>query len=497
MRMWRRSDMVTLGIDAGTQSIKVLIYDSEKKETLAVSQAPVDLIVEDGGVREQKASWWIDALDSCMEKIPAEIRGRVEAIAVSGQQHGFVPVAADGRVLHNVKLWCDTSTQRECDEMMASAGGAAEVQKRTGNRVMTGYTAGKILYLRKHFPKKYAEMKYVLLPHDYLNYFLTGVAVMERGDASGTGLMNIFTGEWDRALCDAIADDLMTKLPRIVQEPKAVGPVTREIAARYSLPESCIVTSGGGDNMMSAIGTGAVTDGHVTMSLGTSGTLFASSSVPVSDEKGRLAAFCSSHGTYLPLLCTMNCTVATEVMRKYMGDDVIAFGDKASRAPRGAGGLVFLPFLNGERVPNLPHGEGVIGGMNPGNISDENIARATFEGVTYEFLLGLDAFREKGAKVTSIQLTGGGSKSPFWRQLVADMTGLPVRVPSSSEAAAFGSALQALWIAGGGELSKIVEEHLGFDSSKETVPDMKAHGEYMELYRRWNGYVEALSPLFR
>lgn len=488
--------MVTLGIDAGTQSIKVLIYDSKKKEILAVSQAPVELIVEDGGVREQKAQWWIDALDSCMEKIPLSVKGRVDAIAVSGQQHGFVPVGEDGTVLHNVKLWCDTSTQKECDEIMERAGGAEAVQKRTGNRVMAGYTAGKILYLKKHYPEKYAAMKYVLLPHDYLNFFLTGIATMERGDASGTGLMNIFTGEWDRECCNAIGEDLIAKLPEIVKETKAVGPVKKEIARRYGLPESCMVASGGGDNMMSAIGTGAVVDGRVTMSLGTSGTLFASSSVPVSDEKGRLAAFCSSHGTYLPLLCTMNCTVATEVMRKYMGDDVVAFGDKASRAARGADGLVFLPFLNGERVPNLPHGEGVLGGMNPNNITDENIARATFEGVTYEFLLGLDAFREKGAKVSSILLTGGGSKSPFWRQLVSDMTGLPVRVPATSEAAAFGSALQALWVVGGGALDSIVSEHLSFDSSKDALPDMKAHEEYMELYRRWNGYVEALGPLF-
>ncbi len=488
--------MVTLGIDAGTQSIKVLIYDSERKETLAISQAPVDLIVEDGGVREQKAEWWIAALDQCMEKIPASTRALVKAIAVSGQQHGFVPVGADGRVLHNVKLWCDTSTQTECDEIMERAGGAEAVQKRTGNRVMAGYTAGKILYLKKHYPEKYEAMKYVLLPHDYLNFFLTGVATMERGDASGTGLMNIFTGTWDRECCDAISKDLVDKLPDIVQECRTVGSVTKEIAKRYNLPEDCVVAAGGGDNMMSTIGTGAVADGLVTMSLGTSGTLFASSSTPVSDDKGRLAAFCSSHGTYLPLLCTMNCTVATEVMRKYMGDDVVAFGDKAAKAPRGADGLVFLPFLNGERVPNLPHGEGVLGGMNPGNITDENIARATFEGVTYEFLLGLDAFREKGAKVSSIQLTGGGSKSPFWRQLVADMTGLPVRVPASSEAAAFGSALQALWIVGGGDLSKLVSEHLGFDSSKDATPDMKAHEEYMVLYRRWNSYVEALSPLF-
>ena len=488
--------MLSAGIDAGTQSIKVVVYDSEKKEIVASSSSALELIEKEGGVREQKASWWTDAVRKCFLAIPADIRKRIGVISVSGQQHGFVPVAADGSVLCSVKLWCDTSTAPECYEIEEKLGGRKALSERIGNPILPGYTASKILWFRKNHPDLYEKMATVMLPHDYLNFYLTGERVMERGDASGTGLMDIFTGTWDKDAVAAISPDLIDKLPPILPEPGIIGKVKSETASELGFSEDCSVASGGGDNMMSAIGTGAVADGAVTMSLGTSGTLFASASHPFHDKENRLASFCSSHDTWLPLLCTMNCTVASETMRAMMEQGVKEFDEAAESAPVGSEGLMLLPFFNGERVPDLPEGKGVLFGMTPDNVTKANIARATLEGVTFEFLLGLEAFRENGIAVNSITLTGGGSKSRFWRQLVADMTGCPVRVPVSSEAAALGAALQGLWLMEGGNISSIITEHIGFDDSKAAVPDKERHELYMELYGRWQRLVDASLQMY-
>ncbi len=488
--------MLTAGIDAGTQSIKVIVYDSETKRIAASAQQALDLITGDGGVREQEASWWIEALERCFASIDPGILKRIGAIAVSGQQHGFVPIDEDGKVLYRVKLWCDTSTADECREIEEKLGGRESVSSRLGNPILPGYTASKILWLRKNHPDLYRKMAYALLPHDYLNWYLTGIAAMERGDASGTGLMNIFTGEWDREASDAISGDLIGKLPPI-QDPGIIGTIRPEAAEALGLGEGVKVASGGGDNMMSAIGTGAVRDGAVTMSLGTSGTLFASSSKPFHDSQNRLASFASSHGTWMPLLCTMNCTVASEIMRSLLDKDVREFDAIADSSPPGANGLFLLPFFNGERVPDLPGGKGVLTGMTMDNVTEANIARATLEGVTFEFLLGLEAFRENGIEVKEITMTGGGAKSRIWRQLASDMTGCPVRVTKVTEAAAFGAALQALWLSSGRSIEEVVDEHLGFDPGKSAQPDIQKHEMYRKLYKEWMSYTETMAPLFK
>lgn len=489
--------MITMGIDAGTQSIKVLIYDFDKGSIAGESSEKLELISLPGGVREQKAEWWINAIDSCLSRIPRELLSKVEAISVSGQQHGFVPVGASGEVLYNVKLWCDTSTAEECNELTALYGGADKLVSELGNPILPGYTVGKIYWLKKHHPEIFSQLDKVMLPHDYLNYYLSGVYYMERGDASGTGLMNIFNGKWDEKLCALIDPSLISKLPKVISEPGVVGKVRTELCEKYGFNEQAVVVSGGGDNMMSAFGTGAVSDGKVTMSLGTSGTLFSSSSKAVVDKAGRLAAFCSSHGTWLPLLCTMNCTVASEVMRKYMDLDVKSFDSLAESAPVGAEGIIFLPFLNGERSPDLPNGKGLLSGITPDNISNANIARATLEGVTYEFLLGLEAFASLGVGCKEITLTGGGAKSRFWRQLIADMTGCEVRVPAISETAAFGSALQACWLLSGEKLETLSERYFRYDESKSASPDKEKHESYKKLYKEWLAMVEAVTPIFK
>ncbi len=487
--------MFVLGIDAGTQSIKVIVYDTDKKEIIAESSEKLGLISADDGTREQKAIWWIDALTSCFDALPESIRKEVKVISVSGQQHGFVPVSAEGEVLYNVKLWCDTSTAKECECLTAAFGGKERLIKEVGNPILPGYTASKILWLKKNHPSIFNQMAHVMLPHDYLNYYLTGVIVMERGDASGTALMNIHDGSWNEELCALIDPSLIDKLPPI-KDPGLIGCMRSEIAQRFGFSGDVMVASGGGDNMMGAIGTGCICDGELTMSLGTSGTLYASSSKAVIDENEVLAAFASSHGSYLPLLCTMNCTVASEVIRKYLKKDISSFNRLLADSQIGAGGLFMLPFLNGERTPNLPNGKGVIVGLTPDNLSDENLCRCAIEGVTFELLLGLKTFKAKGVNCNTISLVGGGANSDDWCQIVADMTGCTVRVPLLKEAAAFGAALQGYWLYSGLSLEDIIAKHVSFDPSREIKPSKENNEKYNQLYLQWLDYVKALTPLF-
>ena len=215
-----------------------------------------------------------------------------------------MPLAADARVLAPVKLWCDTATSTECDEIAARFGGQQRCIEKVGNAILPGYTASKIAWLKNHHPELYADLATILLPHDYLNHYLTGELVMERGDASGTGLLDIRARDWHAGMLAAVDPDreLSECLPPLIGAADTVGTLRRPLAEQLGLPAGTPVACGGGDNMMAAIGTGNMTEGRLTMSLGTSGTLFAHADAPCIDPAGELAAFCSSTGGWLPLL---------------------------------------------------------------------------------------------------------------------------------------------------------------------------------------------------
>lgn len=183
---------VVIGIDLGTQSLKVLCYDANTKQVLASTSSPLEVRTDTDGTAEQEADWWLTALRDAFSGIPSAVKSRAVALSVSGQQHGFVPLDRDGQVLAPVKLWCDTSTKTECEEIMAAFGGEARCREILGNTIVTGYTASKILWFKKNKPDLYQKMATVLLPHDYLNFYLSGERKMEVGDASGTGFLNIF-----------------------------------------------------------------------------------------------------------------------------------------------------------------------------------------------------------------------------------------------------------------------------------------------------------------
>jgi xylulokinase len=485
------------GIDLGTQSCKIVVYDYEARKVLARTQAPVGMIAGNDGTREQKAEWYDAALEACFRGIGPELRTSIVAIGVSGHQHSLVPLDADGKALYNVKMWCDTATAPECKELTAAMGGEDKLIAETGLPMRPGYTAPKLLWLKNHRPEAFARLRHILLSHDYINYLLTGEYVAEYGDASGTALFDVRTREWSAKVAGLIGPELLKALPRLISSDKPVGSVSVATAARFGIPQGALVAAGGGDNMMGAIGTGTVRDGSLTMSLGTSGTLYGYSDRPVIDPAGNLAAFCSSTNGWLPLLCTMNCTVASEEFRKLLGLDVKAFDAEAVKAPIGAEGVVVLPFFNGERTPNLPHGRASVNGITAANFKRENLARAALESAIFGMRIGLEGFNKLGYKAQEIRLTGGGAKSRIWQSIAANVMNLPVRIPQTDEAAAMGGAIQALWALEGGPIEVLVDAHVVMDGSAQVNPDPASAAAYDQVYQEYSRYLGALSSLYK
>jgi xylulokinase len=492
---------LVVGIDTGTQSVKLVVYDPVDRRVVATQGQALELIARDDGVREQHPEWWIEAIRACFAKLDPALRARVAAIGVSGQQHGFVPLDAAGNVLAPAKLWCDTSTQAECEDIMDAVGGAQQCVELAGNPILAGYTASKLPWTRKHRPEAYARLASILLPHDYVNFWLTGERWMEYGDASGTGWLDVRTRQWSKPMLAATDSerDLSALLPPLVAADSSftISPVITE---ELGLPRNVRVSAGGGDNMMAAIGTGNVTPGVLSMSLGTSGTLFAYAAQPIVDQAGGWAAFCSSTGGWLPLICTMNCTVATEAVAHAFGFNT-RDGDAVMAATTpGANGLVMLPFFNGERTPDLPHARGGLFNLDLNNVTRANVYRAAMEGATYALRNGYDLLQAAGMTFDAIRLTGGGSHSAAWRQMVADVFALPVEVPVQAEGAALGAALQALWALekasnANADLAAIAHEHVQLNTALAARPDAQAVAAYQPAYRQFLRHLDGVKAL--
>lgn len=491
-----------LGVDLGTQSIKVIVYSPSAKTIFRTASSPLKLITREDGTGEQHPQSWVSGLQDCLAQIPADLKSHVVAIGVSGQQHGFVPLDATGQVLAPAKLWCDTTAVTECNEIIDTVG--RETCLSTVGAIATGFTAPKIRWMKKHRAELYERLHTIMLPHDYLNFFLTGERTAECGDASGTALLDIRTRSWSDRMVRAVdADrDLAACLPRLIDAHQPAGIILPSVAKSLGVPPGVIVSAGGGDNMMAAIGTGNVVTGRLTASMGTSGTLFAYSGSAVVDETGLLAAFCASTGGWLPLLCTMNCTVATEQMRQLFSLEVEKIDELVAGIEAGCDGVITVPFYNGERAPDLPGGKGVIFGLNARNTTQGHLMRSAMEAAVFGLKRGLDVFARHGMQFEEVTVTGGGSGSAEWRQICADILKLKVRMLKQTENAAMGAALQALWCyehcqGKGRSMENITKEHLEEDLEKRCLPNSDRVRIYEKCYKQYVELVDTLTPLFR
>ncbi|CAM3582949.1 xylulokinase [Halomonas lysinitropha] len=489
-----------IGVDCGTQSTKVVVVDVEGERILGEASRPHRLDEGEGGRREQDPGEWLLALRGALGEVlatagidPRAIRG----IGVSGQQHGLVALDGRGEPVHPAKLWCDTETAPWNADLIQRLGGEAGCLDKLGLVLQTGYTASKIAWLRDKHPEAYARIATLLLPHDYLNFWLTGERVAEAGDASGTGYFDTRSRRWHHDVLAEIAPELDAErvLPRLIEAHEPAGTLRPEVARELGLGEGVLVSSGGGDNMLGAIGTGNIRPGLVTLSLGTSGTICAYSPAPVVPDSAMVANFCSSTGGWLPLVCTMNVTSATSRLRELFGLDLATFGERLAAAPIGAEGVTLLPFFNGERVPMLPEATASLDGLTSVNTTQANLCRAVVEGATLGLRYGLDQFGDLAEGVQEIRLIGGGSRSPVWRQIVADVTGSRVVCPEIADAAALGAALQAAWChgsqSGGGELSDLCARLVHLDEASRAEPVPANVAAYREVYARYRRALSA------
>jgi xylulokinase len=492
-----------VGIDSGTQGTKALVVDIDSGRVLGRGKSPHAMIAGLGpGASEQDPAVWVTASTRALAAALKEARvdpGKVVAAGVSGQQHGFVPLDAKGRVIRPAKLWNDTSTIRETEEILAALGGTKAAIGRLGIAPAVGFTASKILWLKHHEPKRFARLATVLLPHNYLNFWLTGRVHMEYGDASGTGLMDIRRLRWDEKAVAAVDPELGGKLPSLSPPREPVGVIKKAVADGFGFGR-VFVASGGGDNMMGAIGSGNVAPGVCTLSLGTSGTVYAFSRQPFVDPEGEIAAFCDSTGGWLPLLCTMNVTNTTEIVKSLFELDNAGLDRLARKAPAGTDGLLFLPFVDGERVPVLPFSSAVFFGLDRRTFDAAHIVRSVMEGAVLNLGYGVGRMRELGLKPAEIRATGGGARSRVWLQIVADAFGTPVVTLKEPEAAAYGAALQSVWnwrLARGekADIAAIAAKWVA-KGRLAADPDPKAGKVYTELRARFNDLWKRLVPDF-
>ncbi|MCB9914877.1 MAG: xylulokinase [Planctomycetes bacterium] len=435
---------LVVGLDVGTQGTKGLVLDVARGAVLARASASYGLIEGlPAGAAEQDPRTWRDAVRAVLGELGRGVDlTRVAALGVSGQQHGCVLLDEAGEPVRAAKLWCDTATADE----------AAELSARLGRNVATGFTASKVIWTQRHEPAAWARTARVLLPHDYVNRLLTGVDAMESGDASGTGWFDVRARRFDDeavAAIDALggAGGLAERLPALA-DPTApfapLGRVSADASRELGLPEGALVSSGGGDNMMSALGSGATRAGRLVVSLGTSGTAFAHADAPVVDPADLVASFCSSHGAWLPLLCVMNLTGVTEEVRAGFGRSHAELTAAARDVPAGCEGLLWLPYLAGERVPDLPRARGALVGMRAGHLRPGVLYRAALEGTSLNLAWGVERLRALGVAADEVRLVGGAAKNALWREVLADCLGAPVTPLGEAESAALGAALQAL-----------------------------------------------------
>jgi xylulokinase len=494
--------MLCLGLDSGTASTKTLVLDVESGKVLASAQQSHEMIpgLPPGHV-EQDPHVWTDAaaatIRECLVKIGSR-KSDVVAIGAGAQQHGLVTLDRRNEPIRPAKLWCDTSTAAQAEKLNRALGGLDQLIERTGNAMMPGYTAPKLLWLKENEPQNFRRIQAVLLPHDYLNFWLTGERQMEYGDASGTGLLEVRSRQWHKPLFDFIDKDLLGKFPALRSSMRPAGLLRNVLREEWGLSGDILVSAGSGDNMLGAIGTGNIKPGIMTVSLGTSGTVYVFTEQPVIDGKGELASFCDSTDHWLLLACTMNVALGVERVADIFGWDVATMEAKVASVPPGARGLLFLPYLQGERLPNLPRASGVLHGLNLKNMHAPEIARAVVEGITMGLAYGMKRIVELGITPNELRVTGGGSKSPVWRQIVADVFGCPAVAMKTPEGVALGGAIQSAWtycqvkgkpIA----LETLVRDLVGIDKKSIEQPRKAAQALYSELRSRQSDLTRQLA----
>ena len=414
------------GVDSSTSACKVEIRDADTGALVATGRSSHPATTPPRSEQDPDA-WWA-ALESAAAAAGMFGRYRPAAISVAGQQHGMVVLGAGGEVLRPAKLWNDTESAPDAAALVGELGAGAWAEA-CGSVPVAAFTITKLRWLRRTEPDVFRHMASVCLPHDWLTRRMTGKSTTDRGDASGTG--------WWSPAEERYRGDLLELVDPTVDW-KSMLPDVLEPTATAGEWEGMVVGPGTGDNMAAALGLG-LQPGDLALSLGTSGTAFCVSTDPTADPTGAVAGFADASGRFLPLVCTLNATKVTDAVARLLGVDAAGLDALALSAPPGAGGVVLVPHVDGERTPNRPDATGMLTGIRS-DVTREQLARAAFEGVVANLLAGAERLPATAGRV---RLTGGGARSAAYRQVVADLVGRPVEVPADDETVARGAAVQA------------------------------------------------------
>ncbi|GAB3747475.1 xylulokinase [Nocardiopsis nanhaiensis] len=418
------------GIDSSTQSCKIVVCDTTTGKVVREGRAP-----HPDGTETDPAHWW-----SALTTAASGLLDDVSAVSVAGQQHGMVVIDEDGEVVRPALLWNDARSAGAAHDLVTELGGPEAWAEAVGNVPVASLTVTKLRWLAEHEPDNAARVRGVMLPHDWLTWRLGGARgepTTDRGDASGTGYWSPADG--------AYRTDLLVRgfgreidVPRVAEPAEAVG----------HTPEGAVIAPGTGDNMGAALGLG-LRPGDVAVSLGTSGTVFAAHDRATHDPTGTICGFADATGRFLPLACTLNAARVLSSTAAMLDTGLAGLDALALRAEPGSEGLVLLPYLDGERTPELPEATGSLHGLRRDNMRPENVARAAVEGMLCGLADGLATLAEQGVPVERVLLVGGGARSAAVRAIAPIVLGAPVVVPPVAEYVAIGAARQAAWTLAG------------------------------------------------
>lgn len=497
-----------LGIDIGTSGTKTVLFTQQGKP-VASHSVEYPLYQPQNGYAEQNPLDWWNAVAETLKAVMAKSgvkKQNIAGIGLSGQMHGLVMLDAKGDVLRRSIIWCDQRTAAECAEITAKVGRARLVEI-TANPALTGFTASKILWVRNKEPEIYERCKHILLPKDYIRYRLTGEFATEVSDASGMQLLDVPGRQWSGEVLSKLEID-PALLGKVYESPEITGTVSAKVAELTGLAEGTPVVGGAGDNAAAAVGTGVVRDGRAFTTIGSSGVVYAHTSGISIDKPGRVHTFCCAvPGEWHVMGVTQGAGLSLKWFRdtfcqaekqtaKAMGVDTYTLLDRqAALSPIGANGLLYLPYIMGERTPHLDaDARGVFFGLSAIH-QKRDLLRAVMEGVTFSLRDCLGVLREMDIEVGSMAACGGGGSSAFWRQMLADVFACPVTTIDSKEGPALGVALLAG--VGAGLYAGVPEACDAVIGFAETCAPVEANTEqYLKYYEVYQKLYPALKDSF-
>lgn len=498
----RRTDC-WIGIDLGTSSVKVIAID-ERSEVIAQTAGDHPMLTPRAGWAEQDAELWWEVTDSCVRELvtllpdPSSIQG----IGLCGQMHGLTAVDEEDRVIRPAILWNDQRSEQHCQRILETVGGLDRLLTMTGNHMLPGYTAGKILWLREAEPDAFALMRSILNPKDFLRLRMTGEHATEVSDASGTGLFDVRHRRWSAELMAALDLD-ESLLPRVTESHEISGHLLPEVAERWALPAGTPVVGGGGDSVLQTTATGMTTPGTLGITLGTAGIVAAAADHCPTNEHGQLQVSCGNspelwHVMGVALSAGGAFSWLRDALAPLVSDGPLTFDrlvELSRQAAPGADNLMFLPYLVGERCPQVaPYARGAWIGLTPAHSVSE-LARSVMEGVLLNLRQIRDLFAGAGMAVSEVRVNGGATREPTWLHLLADVLGSDVSTVSAGEQ---GGALGAALLAGVGTGRwATFEEAIGSIATTATIrPRPEIAGVYDRLFPHYRSIHSALEPLY-